>query len=1140
MTTQTDPSPAPAGPDRPRRGFRRRPVRHVPWPRRLARAVLGAGAVFVAFAVCLTLAAAVLGGRPLPLPVWAVAETEARLNRALGGQAVVSLGGVELSFPVSRRPQVRLQDLRLMHPDGRALAQLPEATAEFDAAALMRGSLRPQRLRLSGAQAVLRRAADGSFDLDLGQGLAMGGPTNLAGLLDRVDRVLALPILSGLKRIEAEALTLTLDDRRSGRVWTVGDGSLTLEPRATEVALSMGFGLVGGGQAPARAQLTFVSQRGSAESRFSAVVDQVAAGDIAAQSPVLGWLGVIDAPISGDLRAGFDASGALTGIEGALGFGAGALSPVPGARPVRFDRAGIAFGYDPAAQRIEFRDLTVDSPTLHLVAAGHSYLTEFQDGVPGAFLGQVRLSEVRVNPEGVFTEPVRFSEGAVDLRLRLDPFSLDLGQLTLVEDGRRLGASGRVSAGADGWTVAVDLGLDVIRHDRLLALWPVSLVPRTREWLVANVQEGTLFDVKAGLRLRPGEEPRLSLGYEFSDADVRFMRTLPPIRGGHGYATIEGSTYTMVVDRGRVTPPAGGDITVVRSVLRVPDFNVRPPPAEITLHTTSSVTAALSLLDQPPFGFLSRASIPVDLAQGQADVTTELRLPLANKVGLEDVDFAVTGSLTDVVSDRFTPGRMLRADRLRIDADPASVRIGGAGMLGQVPFDAVWSQALGPPAAGATAAGSKVAGSLTLSDGFAREFLPGLPGNTLTGSGRAEFQIDLARGAAPQLRLTSDLVGAGVRIDAIGWSKPASVSGRLEVAGSLGTPPRLDALSLDAPGLSASGSLSLRDDGAFDALRLSQVRLGRWLDGSADIVGRGPGQAPDVRVTGGSADLRQMPESGPAGGGGGAGAPARIGVALDRVTVSSGIALTGVRGDFGQRGGLNGSFAGLVNGKAPVSGRIEPSANGTAVRITSDQGGEAAAAAGLFSKAFGGTLDLVLTPTGGRGNYDGALRMTGVRVRNMPVLAELLNAISIVGLLEQLSTSGLLFGQVDGRFRLTPDAVELRQGSATGASFGVSLEGVYRLGPDQIDMRGVISPLYLVNGIGAVLTRKGEGLIGVNYRIRGSAQAPQVSVNPLSLLAPGFFREMLRRPAARLDDKPGAGQTAPAGPQAVPQTGGDR
>jgi hypothetical protein len=61
-------------------------------------------------------------------------------------------------------------------------------------------------------------------------------------------------------------------------------------------------------------------------------------------------------------------------------------------------------------------------------------------------------------------------------------------------------------------------------------------------------------------------------------------------------------------------------------------------------------------------------------------------------------------------------------------------------------------------------------------------------------------------------------------------------------------------------------------------------------------------------------------------------------------------------------------------------------------------------------------------------------------------------------------------------------------------------------------MQGVLSPIYILNGIGSLFTRRGEGLIGFNFNLTGPASNPTVAVNPLSVFTPGMFREIFRRP----------------------------
>lgn len=1085
------------------------PAVSAPRPRRRGRFGLWLLASVLLIALALGFAALALTGKTIRAPVWAVAEAEARINRALdlGPQMQVSLGGAELRVDTDWVPRIRLEDVRLLQR-GASLLTLPEARISFDPSALVQGQVRLRRLQLVGAQAALHRDAAGRFDLELGGGVAAGQVDSLAGLLDRIDAVFALPALSHLTRIEAEALTLTLRDERAGRVWEVGDGRFALDNRADAVAMELALSLVGGGEAPARAVLTFVSEKGSAAARVNAMVENVAARDLATQAAPLAFLSVLDAPLSGRLSAALDGAadnGTVTSLEGALSIAAGSLRPTEGINPLGFERAALTFAYDPAAERIDFSEIALDSPSLRLAAAGRVFVPGIAAGRADEFVAQVAISQLLVDQEGVFAEPVRFSQGAADVRLRLNPFSFDIGQVALVEEGRHLRASGRATAEPDGWGLSLDLALDTIRHDSLLALWPMRIVPKTRAWLVENVQEGLLFDVKAAVRLHPDHAPRLSLVYEFADADVRFLKTLPPIRRGHGYATVEGQTYTMVLDRGQVTPEKGGTINMAGSVFAVPDVTVKPATADIRLRTDSSITAALSLLDEPPFGFMSKAGRPVELAEGRARIDTRLKVPLIPKVQVQDVDYQVNGALTGVISTVLVPGKVLTADRLALTADRSGLTIAGPGRLGAAAFEATYRQGFGPDQRGR----AKVDGRVDLSPAALAEFNVGLPQGMVGGAGQGSFDLTLVKGEAPRLLLTSDLRGLTLRIPELGWTKPAESAGRLELAVRLDKPAAVERIEIEGAGLSARGSISLAQAGGLREARFDRLRYGGWLDAPVTLTGRGAGQAPAVTLAGGTVDLGRLPSG--LGGGSGGGGAAPLTLRLDSLIVSEGLILTAFNGDFTGRGGLNGTFTARVNGVGPIAGTVVPSRHGSAVRITAEDAGRVLASAGLFANARGGSLQLQLVPTGGRGRYDGTAVVRNLRLINAPVLAELLSAISVIGILEQLNGSGLVFGEADAEFRLTPEAIEVTRGAAVGASLGVSMAGVYLTEGKRIDMQGVISPIYMLNGIGQIFSRRGEGLFGFNYRLHGTTERPRVEVNPLSILTPGMFREIFRR-----------------------------
>ena len=1054
-----------------------------------------------------------LTGKPLRLPVWMVAEAEAQLNDRLPlKQAQLSLGGIEIMVDRAWVPRLRLENLTLARLDGAPILRLPEARVAFDAASLLKGALRPSSVVLSGATLRLHRDAQGRFDLDLGGGAPMRDLGAFPDLLDRVDAIFALPALSALDDLTAEALSLTLEDARAGRQWTVGDGQLVVLNQPTELKAQLSMTLANPGGVPAQALFSIATRKDSSGARLRVMVEGVEARDIAAQAPVLGFLSALDAPISGKLITGLAPDGRVVVLEGKLGLGRGALQPSPEARPIGFDAADLSLIYDAAAERIRLTALEVQSRTLRLAAKGHVDVPGVTSGPPEAFLAQIALDRLMVDPEGLFTEPVTFHQGAIDLRLRLNPFRLDVGQFTLQEDDRRIQMSGHAEAGPKGWNMAADIALNAMPHDRLLALWPVSAVPKTREWLAENVYEGLLQNVKVALRLEQGGEPRFALGYDFRNGDVRFLKTLPPIKGGSGYAMIDGNTYTMVLDQGHVTPPEGGQIDMAGSVFSVLDILKKPAQAEIRLEAHSSLTAALSLLDQKPFSFLTKAGRPVALGEGQARVQALLRLPLVKKVEPADVSYRITGQLTDVRSDILVPGHRLEAAALTLEAAPRGLTIAGKGSLDGLAFTAQYRLPFGKAAGPAI-----VEGVAELSPRAVEAFRIGLPQGAVSGKGQGQFRVELAKGASPRLTLSSNLRGVGLRLPEIGWAKAPGAAGKLDLTATLGKPAAVERLILSGGGLEAEGKVALTAAGGLDRVTLSRLRIGDWFRGTAVLKGRGKGQGPAVEVTGGQVDLRRLPDFGSSKGGGGKGGTP-ITARLNAVQVTEGIALTDLRGSFGSQGGFNGSFTANLNGQAALRGTLVPARAGTAIRVTSGDAGGVLAAAGIFANARGGALDLQLLPLGPKGHYQGTARAEAFRVRDAPVLAELLSAVSVVGILEQLNGSGLVFSEGEAEFRLTPAGVEVNRGAAVGLSMGVTMAGTYDARSKGLNMQGVISPIYLLNGIGAVLTREGEGLFGFNYRLSGRSDDPSVSVNPLSILTPGMFREIFRRPVPRLQE----------------------
>lgn len=1079
---------------------------------------LGGGLMWV-MNLCLglvTVAVLLVGGTVFYLknnavtaPAWAQTLIEARIAQVLP-QAKVDFGEMAFVMEEGWRLRVRLRNVVMNGLDGQEIIRLSEFSATFAAPPLLEGKVQPKDIALSGIVARLRREPDGSVALQTG----LDGPgaeqqaATLPDLIGQVDAVLQSAALSALTEVDLRALTLRFEDARSRRVWTLDGGRMRLVREDDALRLTADLAVLSGDVGVATLNANYSSQIGKVAAEFGMAFEDIGAQDLAAIGPAFAWLGVLQAPISGAVRAGLQENGTFTPLAATLQIGAGAVQPNANAKPIPFDGAHSYFSYDPQARLLQFDDVSVRSKWITGQAVGTAELSlDAQTGTLTDLVGQIELSNLAANPAELYETPVALAGADIDFRLELDPFRVTLGRAQISDQGQTLLVDGEISAGEAGWQLALDGRMDGIAPDRLMALWPERAVPGTRRWLAENLRAGRVENIDVALRRQPEAKPLTYLAFDYSDATVRFAKTLPPVTEGRGHLSLAKNRLVISLDEGRLTPPEGGAITVTGSSFIIPDVTAtNGTPSVVRLETRSSITSALSLLNMPPMSVMDKVNLPVALAEGEAVLQGTLALPL-KRGQRPKVDYNIAGDLVSMRSDVLVKGRALTSDKLRLVADNGGFSLTGRGDLDGVPFDATYAQPVGPGSGPGALTGEVALTASTLA-----AFGVNLPEGSVSGKGRGDIRVAIAKGVPPKLTLRSDLAGLRIAVPQVSWTKPAAQSGALEVVVALGPVPLVEKLDISGPGLSAKGDVTFKPNGTLDRVRFDQLRVGNWIDVPLDLVGRGKGRPVQVVLRGGSLDLRRAEfgaaDPDPA-------APP-MQVALDRLQITDTIALTQIRGSFETAQGLDGSFEAALNGAVPVQGDLVPQDGRSAVRVVSSDAGGVLRAAGLLKQVAGGDLSLVLLPVGSGGAFDGRLTVGDVRIKDAPGIAALLNAVSVVGLINELNGDGIYFDDVEAQFRLTPNRLTLTEASAVGASMGLSMDGIYALDSGQLAMQGVISPVFLLNGIGSLLTRKGEGLIGFNYALRGEAKAPKVSVNPLSALTPAMFREIFRAPPPEL------------------------
>ncbi len=989
-----------------------------------------------------------------------------------------------------------LSDIEILDEAGQTVATSPEVSGGFSVMNALRGKWTPNTVDLKGATARILRTEDGTLALDINRGNGGGQGISLA-------RLRALPVIDGLETVRLSGINLTYEDRQSGRLWESNDADLSLNraEAATVISLRGAFSHNAGQPARITGRLSIPDDPGE-PLRLIADFTKASPRQIAGLAPPLSWMKWIEAPVGGNLSLALDDASQVTEFAGVLDVGSGQILR-QSAPSVPFDQAKAYFNWDAARDRLALDRLSLTSPQLTIAADGAFLLKRDAQGVPDTVLADLSINALNYTDPATFAAPLDFDSGHLGARLHLDSQRIDIGQLDLRRGDARISTTGRIAPGAARWTTDLTLALSDIDRDMAVNFWPVPYKPNTRKWIDGHILAGQ-FDAAQVRFQRDDTSTEFAVNFRFHDAHANILRTMPDVTQAVGHGEIANKALRINLTSGFGTEASGNPIDLAGSTFEIADITLKPATAVARITGQGQIPDLLALVDRKPLEFMQKIKRSPDIADGQADVDVTLRFPMIKELRPKLVQADVTATLRNVTSSTLVPNRPVRAERLALSASNTSLEIAGPAQLSGVPLTFTWTRELGP----GSAPGSNLTARLQADDAALRAFGITLPRGSLTGAAKARLDLAIRPEQRPKFDLTADLTPATVSIPALGWSKPAGTEGQLTLSGAFGAPVTIDRLAMTAPGLRADGTLIL-DNGGLKEARFDRLTTGGWLDGPVRFRPARSGAPAIMRLEGGTLALSRRPKSG-------GGGDMRIGLDQVALEITDSIRLTGATAELSTGDGLQGRMSARVNSGAEINAILQKDGR---IYLQSDAGGEALADAGVFRQAAGGELTAVLQPQGRAGQYRGALRLTGARVGNAPALAELMSAASIVGIADLLSGPGVGFDEVDLEFELTPERIDIWNGRAVSPSMGITLNGTYATASRQLDMEGVFSPVYFVNGffsqipgLGRLLGgRSGEGLVGMTYAMQGPAKSPRVTVNPLSVFTPGAFRQIFQR-----------------------------
>ncbi|MCK8781097.1 DUF3971 domain-containing protein [Rhizobium sp. NTR19] len=658
-------------------------------------------------------------------------------------------------------------------------------------------------------------------------------------------------------------------------------------------------------------------------------------------------------------------------------------------------------------------------------------------------------------------------------------------------------------------------------------LWPFWMARKPRDWVMENLFGGTVTNgsiavfIPAGRMKGPGipmelNKNELQISFDIAEARMNLPGDVPPLRNINGRFDLKGEVMKVDVARAASFFPSGRSVAVEGGRFAIASTYSQPLMADLTLKVAGSADAVTELANFEPIGALKGTGFKPDDFSGQARVDLTARMGLIKAHNPPKPTWNAHADLDKVDLKPEFSGRKISSLSGTLDVDNKAARLVAKGNIDEVPADIT----LVEPVDSSSAVKRERVVKAVLNNAQREKLAPGLS-DVIDGTITAQFtRIDEKRQA-----VSLDLGRATLSVPWIGWTKGSGVPAKAEFDLSEdGEQIDVRNFRLDGEGFGAKGELALAG-GSLVSANFAQMQLSP-SDSYAVSLKRTKGGF-DVSINGSVVDMRPVItalRSGSEGSGSGKGGKSdtdntTIRAKVDRMIGFHDQSLSDVTLLLSTRGGdiKTADFSGVTESRQAVVSRMN---GGDTISITSGDAGAVTRFLNLYGNMRGGLLNLRLREQGDV--WTGAIDLRSFSLINEQKLQSLVSTADREG--RSLSTAAKRDIDVtSAKFQRGYASLLYRNGSLAvengvvrGEQIGATFQGLVRDAKGRMEMTGTFMPAYGLNRlfgelplIGAILGNgRDRGLLGITFKLEGQFDKPKLTVNPLSLIAPGIFRQI--------------------------------